>query len=176
MKHRKLVIKTHRLNIVEATPKDVDLIIGIESHKDNRDFIWIGTVQQHLAEIDDPGHLLLLFCTKDDQRIVGYALARIDQKSEVFELRRIAITEKGLGYGRESMKGIIRYAFQELDTNRFWLDVYPDNLIGIRLYESLGLHLDGVLRQNYKSARGYLDQMIYSMLRSEYLQHQEEFS
>jgi len=48
------------------------------------------------------------------------------------------------------------------------LDAYPDNLIGIRLYESLGMHLDGVLRQNYKSSRGYLDQIIYSMLKTEY--------
>lgn len=174
MIHRKLVIETRRLNIVEATPGDVDLIIEIESHKDNRDYLWIGTVEQHLTEIDDPDHLLLLFCTKEDERIIGYALAKIDKKSEVFELRRIAIIEKGLGYGRESIKGIMRYAFQELVTNRFWLDVYPDNLIGIRLYESLGMHLDGVLRQNYKSSRGYLDQMIYSMLKPEYLQQLEE--
>jgi RimJ/RimL family protein N-acetyltransferase len=86
----------------------------------------------------------------------------------VFELRRIAITEKGLGFGREAMEAIMAFAFRELGTNRFWLDVYPDNLIGIRLYESLGMHLDGVLRQNYKSSRGYLDQIIYSMLKTEY--------
>lgn len=162
------IIKTQRLNIVEATSEQVDAIIEIESHKDNRDFIWIGTEEQHLAEIDDPNHLLLLFRAKENDRIVGYALARIDKKSEVFELRRIAIVEKGMGFGREAMEAIMRFAFTELGTNRFWLDVYPDNLIGIKLYESLGLHLDGVLRQNYKSSRGYLDQIIYSMLKSEY--------
>jgi len=168
MKPKETIIQTHRLNIIEATQDDVDAIIEIESHKDNRDFIWIGTQEQHLAEIEDPNHLLLLFQTKEDGRIIGYALARIDWKSEVFELRRIAITEKGMGFGRETMEAIMKFAFTELGTNRFWLDVYPDNLIGIRLYESLGMHLDGVLRQNYKSSRGYLDQIIYSMLKSEY--------
>jgi [ribosomal protein S5]-alanine N-acetyltransferase len=163
------IIETQRLNIVEATIEDVDTIIEIESHKDNRDFIWIGTMEQHMQEIEDPNHLLLIFQSKEDNRIVGYALARIDWKSEVFELRRIAIKEKGMGFGREVMEAIMKFAFTELGTNRFWLDVYPDNLIGIRLYESLGLHLDGVLRQNYKSSRGYLDQIIYSMLKSEYL-------
>jgi len=162
------IIETQRLNIVEAAIEDVATIIEIESHKDNRDFIWIGTMEQHLDEIEDPNHLLLLFRTKEDDRIVGYALARVDWKSEVFELRRIAITEKGIGFGREVMEAIMKFAFTELGTNRFWLDVYPDNLIGIRLYESLGMHLDGVLRQNYKSSRGYLDQIIYSMLKSEY--------
>jgi [ribosomal protein S5]-alanine N-acetyltransferase len=162
------LIETQRLSIIEATKEDVNTIIEIESHKDNRDFIWIGTVEQHLDEIVDLNHLLLLFRTKEDGRIVGYALARIDWKSEVFELRRIAIVEKGMGFGREVMEGIMKFAFTELGTNRFWLDVYPDNLIGIRLYESLGMHLDGVLRQNYKASRGYLDQIIYSMLKSEY--------
>lgn len=162
------IMETQRLNILEADEGDVDTIIKIESHKDNRDFLWIGTVEQHLAEIVDPNHLLILFRTKEDDRIVGYALARIDRKSEVFELRRIAITEKGMGFGREAMGAIMGYAFKELGTNRFWLDVYPDNLTGIRLYESLGMHLDGVLRQNYKAERGYLDQIIYSMLKSEY--------
>jgi len=162
------MIATLRLKIVEATKEDVDTIIEIESHKDNRDFIWIGTMEQHLEEIEDPNHLLLLCRTKEDGRVVGYALARIDWKSEVFELRRIAITEKGIGFGREVMEAIMKFAFTELGTNRFWLDVYPDNLIGIRLYESLGMHLDGVLRQNYKASRGYLDQIIYSMLKSEY--------
>lgn len=162
------LIESIRLNIVEATDEDIPAIIEIESHKDNRDFIWIGTEAQHKAEIYDPNHLLLLFRAKEDNRIVGYALARIDYKSEVFELRRIAITEKGLGFGREAMQAIMKLAFEALEKNRFWLDVYPDNLIGIRLYESLGMHLDGVLRQNYKAERGYLDQMIYSMLKSEY--------
>lgn len=168
MKTNNILMESLRLSIVEATEEEISTIIRIESHKDNRDFIWIGTEEQHKEEISDPNHLLMLFQAKEDGRIVGYALARIDYKSEVFELRRIAITEKGLGFGRESMKAIMKFAFEELHTNRFWLDVYPDNLIGIRLYESLGMHLDGVLRQNYKAERGYLDQIIYSMLKTEY--------
>jgi [ribosomal protein S5]-alanine N-acetyltransferase len=162
------MITTLRLSIVEATEKDIETIISIESHKENRDFLWIGTNEEHKAEIEDKNHLLWVFRTKDDSKVIGYALARIDKKSEIFELRRIAITDKGLGYGKEAMKAILNYAFEELGTNRFWLDVYPDNLKGIRLYEGLGMHCDGVLRQNYKSSRGYLDQIIYSTLKSEY--------
>ncbi len=100
--------------------------------------------------------------------MVGYALIRLDFKSFIFELRRIAISEKAVGFGREAMEALLKFAFEETETNRFWLDVYPDNLIGIKLYESLGMHRDGVLRQNYKAERGYLDQIIYSMLRREY--------
>lgn len=70
---------------------------------------------------------------------------------------------------KESMIALIKYAFHETNTNRLCLDVYPDNEIGIKLYEGLGMHRDGVLRQNYKAARGYLDQIIYSILREEYV-------
>ena len=92
----------------------------------------------------------------------------MDFKSHIFELRRIAVSRKGMGYGKEVMTALFKYAFEELEINRFWLDVYPDNIIGIELYECLGMHRDGVLRQNYKSERGYLDQIIYSLLREEY--------
>lgn len=161
-------IETKRLIIAEAAEEHIDTIIALESHPQNRDYLWIGTYEEHVAEIADPNHLLLIFKKKAGGSIVGYALIRLDFKSHVFELRRIAISEKAAGYGRETMEALLKFAFEETDTNRFWLDVYPDNLIGIKLYESLGMHRDGVLRQNYKAERGYLDQIIYSMLRSEY--------
>lgn len=162
------IFETERLNIDEATLNEVSEIIAIESHKENRDYLWIGTIEEHKAEIADPNHLLLIFHGKEDGETKGYALIRIDFKSHIFEVRRIAITDKGKGYGKESMIGLIRYAFESTETNRLWLDVYPDNTIGIKLYESLGMHRDGVLRQNYLADRGYLDQIIYSILRSEY--------
>lgn len=162
------LFETDRLNVDEVTPEEIEEVIRIESHKENRDYLWIGTPEEHAEEIKDPKHLLLIFHAKKNDETKGYALIRLNFKSNIFEIRRIAITDKGKGYGKEAMKGLIRYAFERTETNRLWLDVYPDNEIGIRLYESLGMHCDGVLRQNYLSERGYLDQIIYSILRSEY--------
>jgi ribosomal-protein-alanine N-acetyltransferase len=170
------MIETKRLSIIDATEEDIETIIKLESHKANRDFLWIGTYEQHKAEINDKNHLLFVFRRKEDNLIVGFALIRLDFKSEVFELRRIAISHKGIGYGKEAMSALLKYAFEELNINRFWLDVYPDNNLGIKLYEGLGMHRDGILRQNYKSNRGYLDQIIYSMLKTEYFQNITENS
>lgn len=169
------MISTLRLEIVEADESDIMTIIEIESHKENKDFLWVGTFEEHKAEIEDPDQFLWIFRLKDSKEVVGYALARINIKSEIFELRRIAIIDKGMGYGKESTKAMMKYAFNDLKVNRFWLDVYPDNLVGIKLYEGLGMKREGVLRQNYKSERGYLDQIIYSMLKSEYLQVANKF-
>ena len=164
-----MISKTDKLYLMEAQESDINMIMEIENHKDNRDFIWQGTYEQHLSEINDENHLLLKFEKTEDRGIAGYCLIGLDRHSERFELRRIAITEKGKGYGREAIKALMDYAFTELGMNKFWLDVYPDNKTGIELYESLGLKKEGVLRQNYKSERGYLDQVVYSMLRSEYI-------
>ncbi len=161
------LFQTKRISAVEAEAGDIPFIIRMENAAENRNFIWQGTKEQHLAEIADPEHILAVFRTADGNSI-GYMLCHVDAKSDVFELRRIAIDIKGKGYGREAMEGTMRYAFEVLRMNRFWLDVYPDNTTGIRLYESLGMHRDGMLRQSYKSERGYLDQIVYSMLKGEY--------
>ncbi|MEG0283225.1 MAG: GNAT family protein [Erysipelotrichales bacterium] len=162
------MIETNRLSIIEADEKYINLIIRIESHEENRYYLWIGTYDEHLDEINDPNHLLLVIKEKMSDNVVGYALVRLDKQSNIFELRRIAITKKGVGYGKEAMIGLIRYAFEQTDTNRFWLDVYPTNYAGIKLYDKLGLHVDGVLRSNYKDENGYLDQIVYSLLKEEY--------
>lgn len=162
------MIKTERLNIIEAKEEDIPAIIELEEHEENRDYLFIGTYEEHMEEIESPNYLLWIFRKKADNSIVGYAFAQLDFKSDKFLLRRIAISEKKEGYGKEALEAIIKYAFEELNMNRFWLDVYPFNQPGIKLYESLGMKKDGNLRENYKDERGYLDQMVYSLLREEY--------
>ena len=76
------LIQTDRLNIDEAIEAEIPEIIEIESHPENRDYLWIGTPEEHR---------------------------------------------------------------------------------------------DGILRQNYLAERGYLDQIIYSLLRSEYAGWIEKF-
>ncbi|MDL2211821.1 GNAT family N-acetyltransferase [Erysipelotrichaceae bacterium OttesenSCG-928-M19] len=163
-----MLFETEKLIIDEAVESDIETVIAIESHKDNRDYLWIGSHEDHLSEINDPNQILALIKNKTDLNPVGYCLIRLDRKSDVFELRRVAITHKGQGYGKEVMHGLLDYAFKTLNSNRFWLDVYPDNVAGIRLYKGLGMKRDGVLRQSDKTDRGYLDQVIYSILKSEY--------
>ena len=169
-----LRIESERLVMTTAREKDIPTIIELENHPENRDFIWQGTVEEHRSELRDGEHLLLLFRRKEDNAVAGYTLIHQNFKSHIFEIRRIAVVFKRQGYGREAMERLIRYAFEETETNRLWLDVYPDHPVGIHLYESLGMHRDGVLRQSYLSDRGYLDQIIYSLLRSEYEERKQK--
>jgi len=168
-----ILFESQRLNICLAKEQDIDTIMDLEQHKENRRFVWQGTYEQHVDEINDDSYLLLTIREKSDDSIVGFILAVVDLKSDVFELRRIAISKKGIGYGRETLQSMMKYSFDSLHTNRFWLDVYPDNEVGIKLYESLGMKLDGKLRQSYKRGDFYLDQLVYSILREEYHRKQK---
>ena len=55
------MIETKRLNIIDATGADIQTIIKLETHKDNCDFIWSGTYEEHKAEIQDKNHLIFVF-------------------------------------------------------------------------------------------------------------------
>ena len=167
------MLETKRLYLDYAKESDIEEIMKLEDHKDNRDFVWKGTYEEHKKEIESKDFLLYVIKEKDTVETAGFALIHLDYKSERFELRRFVISRKGLGYGKEVINALFKLTFEELNMNRFWLDVYPDNHVGIKLYESAGMHRDGILRQNYKSERGYLDQVIYSMLKSEYYQMAE---
>ena len=91
------MINTERLTFYRASEKDINTIISIEEDKENRDYVWTGTYEEHLNEINDPGYLLLLINKKDTDKLVGYLLIAFDFKSNIFELRRIVITKKGRG-------------------------------------------------------------------------------
>ncbi len=167
---REKLFETPRLAAVTAVPEEIGTVIEMEEDPLNRDFLWIGTPEEHLEEIRDPAHILLLFGERENPSApaVGYALIHLNREKDIFELRRIAIQKKNRGLGREAMKGLFDFAFGQCGTNRFWLDAFPDNLAGIHLYETLGMHRDGVLRQSDKGDHGYRDQIIYSLLREEY--------
>ncbi len=55
------MIETRRMEISEAKECDIPKIIEIESRPDTRDFLWIGTYEEHLLEISDSNHRLLVF-------------------------------------------------------------------------------------------------------------------
>lgn len=162
------MIETARLVLAPAGEADIDAIMAVERDPANSDFILQGSREQHLAEIASPDIDLLTARAKDGGRLLGFVLVCRDRRMETVELRRFAVTEKGRGYGREVCAAVIRHAFEVQSANRLWLDVCHDNRVGIALYEKLGMHLDGELREHVKADRGYISVRIYSVLKAEY--------
>lgn len=84
----------------------------------------------------------------------------------------IFIGEKALwnqGYGTEAMRLLLRHGFETLNLNRIRLRVYETNPRAVRSYEKAGFTLEGRERQGmYKDGR-YIDVLLMSILRSEWM-------
>jgi len=83
----------------------------------------------------------------------------------------IAIGDKSRwnqGYGTETMRLLLKHGFESLNLNRIYLRAHASNARAIHTYEKAGFVLEGRKRQAvYKNGR-YDDELIMSMLRSEW--------
>lgn len=165
----KLLLESTKLAIHYTEPKDLDRIIEIEGEEENKRFVYVWSKEQHLQVIENPDEIHLVIREKEGERIVGYILlAGIESEDKAIELRRITISEKGKGYGRESMGLIKKYCFEDLKCHRLWLDLFEDNITAKNLYLSEGFLQEGLLRECKKSKDGYRSMIIMSMLDREY--------
>ena len=168
------MITTERLILEPFTPEELPILMEIEHAPENSKFTWTNTAEEHEKELSDPNVWTLAVKRKSDGYILGNAIIDLDYESEWMELKRLALREKNQGYGREMITALVKHAFEELKFNKVWLEAYTDNAIGNHLYESLGFHVDGILREHHKTERGILSQIQYSMLKGEYAQLKKE--
>ncbi len=83
----------------------------------------------------------------------------------------IVIGEKNYwskGYGSDAIHVALSHAFHTLNLNRVELRVFEDNARGIRAYEKCGFKLEGRLRQIVFRHGRYCDELVMSVLRSEF--------
>jgi RimJ/RimL family protein N-acetyltransferase len=94
----------------------------------------------------------------------------IDWKNRSAEIG-ISIGEKkywNRGYGRDTMRLMLRHAFNDLNLNRVNLSVFETNERAKKAYLASGFVEEGRLRQDiFKNGR-YIDVFIMSVLRSEW--------
>jgi len=73
------------------------------------------------------------------------------------------------GYAEEACRLLFDYAFKSLDLNKMWTEIYVFDVKKKRLYDKLGMKVDGVLRQNYFYDGKWWDSYIISILASDWL-------
>ena len=75
----------------------------------------------------------------------------------------------GKGYGTDLMKLILRYAFTELNLRRVTLNVFEYNPRAIRVYEKVGFHHEGRMRQVLNKEGRRWDMLFMGILREEWM-------
>lgn len=74
-------------------------------------------------------------------------------------------TVKGKGYGSEACKGLVRFAFRDLNLNKVFLYVLSHNVAAVRAFEKSGFVTEGILAQEFYVAGKYEDALRMSILR-----------
>lgn len=72
------------------------------------------------------------------------------------------------GYGREALRLLLDYLFDELGMNRVHLEVDAAHQGAVRCYRGLEFRIEGTLRQNRFKRGEYRDQLVMSLLREEW--------
>lgn len=102
------------------------------------------------------------------------SLINIDTKNRNAECI-IDIGEKeywGKGYGTESLKMLLEYAFLELNLHRVSLRVFSLNERAIHIYNKLGFMIEGIIRESLYRNGKWHDIIIMGILKKEYLSMQ----
>ncbi|MCR8853623.1 GNAT family N-acetyltransferase [Lysinibacillus fusiformis] len=80
----------------------------------------------------------------------------------------------GHGIMQETLGKIIHFAFTSMEINKIEAKVEPENKASIRLLGKLNFCQEGILRQHEFEKGKYVDLVLFSILKSEYIELNEE--
>jgi len=125
---------------LRATRKaDLSFVLRTERDPSNVPFIGQWSLERHDSALRDPdiGHWIIE--SVSHQRPLGYliAIGLTDAEGKI-NLRRIVVTCKDRGIGRQALRAFHRKAFEELGATEIWLVVYQRNERAQGLYRSAG--------------------------------------
>lgn len=162
-----------QIRVRPSRAEDLDFILRTECDPKNTNFISQWSRAEHQDAMSNPTVAHWVIEADPDHRAVGYMILKgIGDPNRVIEFRRIAINEKGKGYGRNAVQLIKQVAFEQWGAHRLWLDVMVHNERAQQLYLSEGFIREGVMRESLKRGAGYVSLVLMSMLKHEYDQAQ----
>ena len=164
-----VLIEGKRLRLRRANVTDLNYIMTLQFTPENLKFIVPFNREYHHAIIASDGSEKLDVIVEeiDTGNAVGYFMLR-KMDSPCVEFTHVIIGKKGLGYGREALKLLLKWAFEVKDFHRVWIDCKDYNKIALHLYESLGFVREGFLREYLLTNGVYENLIVLGMLDREY--------
>lgn len=148
---------------------DLEFVVRIEAEAADEGFVATWTKSKHAEAVADSNLLHLIVDSTKTRKAVGFLiLAGIDSHDRSIEFMRIVIGPRNRGFGREAVRLLKRYAFDELGAHRLWLDVKEFNQRARSLYLAEGFLEEGRLRECIKAPAGYESLIVMSMLEADY--------
>jgi RimJ/RimL family protein N-acetyltransferase len=133
-------------------------------------------IEQKANPPDGDDFVLGIALRSNDQLVGGCGLHQVEPRNRqaCFGLLIGEKSEWGNGYGSEATFLVVKHAFDTVNLNRVWLQVFENNPRAQRIYEKVGFQVEGRLRQtNFREGR-YWDTIVMGLLREEWRQRLRE--
>ena len=123
--------------------------------------------------INNPQKFIFAICLQQTGEHIGnVALGRIDylDANAMFSIFIADQAEHGKGYGSEATYLALKFGFDRLNLHKIHLKTSDYLLSAIRFYEGFGFSREGILREHEFKQGRFVDKILFSMLRSEFVE------
>lgn len=166
---KQIIDKSEAVTLRRTEVEDLDFVLASECEPDNAKHVGRWTRDQHINSLSQKDIMHLIVEETATGNKAGYLImAGVESPNNSIEFKRIVITEKGKGYGRETLRLAKRIAFMQLNAHRLWLDVRSNNLRAQKLYESEDFVKEGLLRECILYNGKYESLYVMSILEEDY--------
>lgn len=149
--------------------KDLDFVLNEERKVENAKYVDQWTKEEHIKALSNKDIYHLIIEDISSNTPVGYLImAGIENQSNNIEFKRLVISKKNKGYGRETLRLVKELSFEKLNAHRLWLDVRISNKNAQEIYLSEGFKEEGTLRECVFYNGEYESIIIMSILEQEY--------
>ncbi|MFZ5351350.1 MAG: GNAT family N-acetyltransferase [Bacillota bacterium] len=163
-----IIEKSDKLIFRLTTEMDLDYVINNENAPENSPYVTQWTREQHLQAMMDSDIYHIIIADTNNFAVGYMIIAGLNDHNKSVELRRVVISEKGKGYGREALRLAKKHAFEKLNAHRVWLDVREHNIKAQELYKSEGFVVEGLIRECVYKDGKYISIYYMSILEQEY--------
>ena len=129
-------------------------------------------LEKSLKQLNDSNTIILTICDKKTGNAVGQTgFFRIDWvgRMATFYIGISKRINQGKGFGKETVKLMIEYAFDILNLHRVQLHVATKNIAAIKAYKRAGFVIEGLLREAMYGQGEYHDFHLMGILKKDYL-------
>lgn len=135
---RRIVIQGDRLVIREANIADAEFMSSVERDEDNSPWVANWSLGWRVAKFGDADFCQVII-EREDGVPIGFIIFRdMLTKEKAVQLKRIALIDKGKGYGKEALRLAQKIAFEIWSTKCLYLGTKLENLRAQSIYKATG--------------------------------------
>lgn len=134
--------------------------------EDTRDISYTKAFIENSAVLNSANLTFTIFYQNHFAGLIGFKDTDFDnKKTEIGYWLSESFQHKGII--TRSCKALINYAFDKMDMNRIQIKAAEENLKSRNVAERLGFTCEGIERDGELHSRGFVDLVIYSLLKAE---------